>query len=43
MKNLTPTQKEYLKYLQNLRNDFYNKGLNDSAFKVQNDINNLTK
>ena len=41
MKNLTTDQKEYLNHLQNLRNDFYNKGLIDSANKVQQDINNL--
>tara|TARA_R110000751_G_scaffold206469_2_gene310499 strand:- start:2380 stop:2526 length:147 start_codon:yes stop_codon:yes gene_type:complete len=41
MKNLTTNQKEYLNYLQNLRNDFNNKGLKEQAYKVQKDINNL--
>lgn len=41
MKNLTDKQKEYLNYLENLRNDFYDRGLNDSADKVQLDIQNL--
>lgn len=35
--------KEYLTYLQNLRNDFYNRGNVEAALKVQNDINNLGK
>jgi len=35
------TQKEYLNYLQNLRNDFYNKGNKEAADKVQADIDNL--
>ena len=39
MKTLTKAQKEYLVYLQNLRNDFYNKGNLVAANKVQQDIN----
>ena len=35
------TKQEYLTYLQNLRNDFYNKGNKKAADKVQKDIDNL--
>tara|TARA_R110002020_G_scaffold218594_5_gene426507 strand:+ start:1169 stop:1297 length:129 start_codon:yes stop_codon:yes gene_type:complete len=35
------TTQEYLNYLQNLRNDFYNKGNKKSADKVQSDIDKL--
>lgn len=34
---------EYLIYLQNLRNDFYNKGNNNAALKVQFKINDLIR
>lgn len=37
------TDFEYLTYLQNLRNDFYNRNDYSNAKKVQSDINNLTK
>ena len=34
---------EYLLWLQDLRNDFYNKGLMDKALEVQEQIEELTK
>jgi hypothetical protein len=40
---MTTTKLEYLNHLQNLRNDFYNRGNNEAATKVQDDINNLMK
>jgi len=36
-------EKDYLTYLMNLRNDFYNKGLETQAIKVQQEINLLIK
>ena len=39
--NKTTLKADYLIYLQNLRNDFYNRGNNEAATKVQNEINNL--
>jgi hypothetical protein len=40
---MTQFKYEYLLYLQNLRNDFYNKGLMDKALEVQKQIDELTK
>ena len=34
---------DYLTYLMNLRNDFFNKGLETQAIKVQEEINLIIK
>ena len=34
---------EYIEHLENIRNDFYNRGLKDKAAKVQADIDKLIK
>ena len=38
---MTSSKKEYLIYLQDLRNDFYNRGNKEVADKVQKDIDVL--
>lgn len=34
---------DYVLYLQNLRNDFYNRNNKKAALKVQADLNNISK
>lgn len=43
MRELTVTEKEYLVWLQDTRNYFYNIGDNENALNIQKDIDNLIK
>ena len=45
MKNATKNKisRDYLTHLMNLRNDFFNKGLETQAIKVQQEINKIIK
>tara|TARA_R100000773_G_scaffold23513_1_gene20672 strand:+ start:11691 stop:11810 length:120 start_codon:yes stop_codon:yes gene_type:complete len=36
-------KQEYINFLENLRNDFYNKSNLSAAYKVQSEINKINK